>query len=157
MKSFQQLPFESKYTELLLKKTWIKVFPTKNIKDIRGYMDVAYLFVDETDYLDDSIQNELMHAISPYEEKSNCKTILCSTPFKPMGLMQRIENDVNSKYTKLKLDYTYGLDKIYDRVFIEKMKLQPEFEREMNCRYLGRVGNLLSPLKIDKQLIQEIN
>ena len=66
-----------------------------------------------------------------------------------MGLMQRIENDVNSKYVKLKLDYTYGLDKIYDRAFIEKMKLQPEFEREMNCKYLGRIGNLLNPLKID--------
>ena len=133
---FENFPisFESKYTELLLKKTWIKVFPTRNIKDIRGYMDVAYLFVDESDYLEESIQDELMHAISPYEEKSNCKTILCSTPFKPMGLMQRIENDPNSKYVKLKLDYTYGLDKIYDRAFIEKMKLQPEFEREMNCK-----------------------
>ena len=63
--------------------------------------------------------------------------------------MQRIENDVNSKYVKLKLDYTYGLDRIYDRAFIEKMKLQPEFEREMACKYLGRVGNLLSQKTID--------
>jgi hypothetical protein len=62
-------------------------------------MDVAYLFVDEFHYLEESIQDELMHAISPYEEKSNCKIILCSTPFKSLGLMQRIENDVNSKYT----------------------------------------------------------
>ena len=111
--------FESKYTELLLKKTWIKVFPTKNIKDIRGYFEASYIFVDESDYLEESIQDELMHAISPYEEKSNCKIILCSTPFKPLGLMQRIENDVNSKYVKFKLDYRYGLDKIYDRNFIE--------------------------------------
>lgn len=36
---FENFPIglESKYTELWLKKTWIKVFPTKNIKDIRGY------------------------------------------------------------------------------------------------------------------------
>ena len=82
---FPAVTFESKYTELLLKKTWIKVFPTKNIKDIRGYMDVAYLFVDETDYLEESVQDELMHAISPYEEKSNCKIILCSTPIQAYG------------------------------------------------------------------------
>ena len=115
--------FESKYTELLLKKTWIKVFPTKNIKDIRGYFETSYIFVDESDYLEESIQDELMNAISPYEEKSNCKIILCSTPNRPLGLMQRIEKDVNSKYTKLRLDYSYGFDKIYDRAFIEKKKL----------------------------------
>ena len=141
--------FESKYTELRLKKTWIKVFPTKNIKDIRGYFEASHIFVDESDYLKESIQDELMHAISPYEEKSNCKIILCSTPFKPGGLMQTIENDPNSKYVKLKLDYTYGLDRIYDRQFIEKKKLDAEFEREYHCRYLGRTGNLLSPLTID--------
>ena len=85
---FENFPvtFESKYTELRLKKTWIKVFPTKNIKDIRGYFEASYIFVDETDYLEESIQDELMHAISPYEEKNNCKIILCSTPFKPIRI-----------------------------------------------------------------------
>ena len=151
---FENFPvtFESKYTELLLKKTWIKVFPTKNIKDIRGYFEASHIFVDESDYLEESIQDELMHAISPYEEKSNCKIILCSTPFKPLGLMQRIENDVNSKYTKLKLDYTYGLDKIYDREFIEKKKLEPEFEREYNLRYLGKIGSVFSQKDIDRAI-----
>jgi hypothetical protein len=141
--------FESKYTELRLNKTWIKVFPTRNIKDIRGYFETSYIFVDGSDYLDESIQYELMHAISPYEEKSNCKIILCSSPNKPLGLMQTIENDANSKYTKLKLHYSYGLDKIYDRKFIEKKKLEPEFPREYDLQYLGKIGNLLSPLKID--------
>ena len=147
---FPPVTFKSKYTELRLKKTWIKVFPTKNIKDIRGYFETSYIFVDESDYLEESIQDELMHAISPYEEKSNCKIILCSTPNRPLGLMQRIENDVNSKYTKLKLDYSYGLDKIYDRQFIEKKKLDPEFSREYDLKYLGKIGNLLTPLTVDK-------
>jgi hypothetical protein len=149
---FENFPItlESKYTELWLKKTWIKVFPTKNIKDIRGYFETSYIFVDESDYLEESIQDELIHAISPYEEKSNCKIILCSTPNRPDGLMQSIENDPNSKYYKLKLDYTYGLDKIYDRQFIEKKKLEPEFEREYNLKYLGKIGNVFNPLQIDE-------
>ena len=62
--------------------------------------------------LEESIEDELMHAISPYEEKSKCKIILCSTPNRPNSLMQRIKYNPNSKYYKLKLDYTYGLDKI---------------------------------------------
>ncbi len=54
---FENFPIrlESKYTELWLKKTWIKVFPTKNIKDIRGYFETSYIFVDESDYLERSI------------------------------------------------------------------------------------------------------
>jgi hypothetical protein len=57
-KKFPFLNLESRYTELWLKKTWIKVFPTKNIKDIRGYFETSYIFVDESDYLEESIQDE---------------------------------------------------------------------------------------------------
>jgi hypothetical protein len=147
---FPLLKLESKYTELWLKNTWIKVMPTKNIKDLRGYTDVSYLFIDEADYFDESINDELLHAITAYEEKSRGKTIMVSTPNAPDGLFQRIENDPNSKYYKLKLDYTYGLDKIYDRAFIEKKKLEPEFEREYNLKYLGKIGNVFNPLQIDE-------
>ncbi len=114
---FPSLILDSKYTELTIKKTWIKVMPTKNIKDVRGYMDAAYLFIDEADYFEQSIQKELEPAISAYEEKSKGKTIMVSTPNAPGGLFEKIENDKNSKYAKLLLDYTYGLDKIYDRVY----------------------------------------
>ena len=122
-KKFPFLKLESKYTELWLQKTWIKVFPTKNIKDIRGYFEASYIWVDESDHMEPSIQEELFHAIGPYEEKSNCKILLSSTPNRPDGLMQQIEQDKKSKYTKLKLDYTYSLDLIYDRAFIQKKKL----------------------------------
>ena len=139
---FPDLVLDSKYTELVLKKTWIKVMPTKNIKDMRGYMDAAYLFIDEADFFSPKEQEELEPAITAYEEKSKGRTIMVSTPNAPGGLFERIEKDKNSKYTKLFLDYTYGLDKIYDRLFIEKKKLEPEFEREYNLKYLGLVGNV---------------
>lgn len=100
--------------------------------------------------MEPSIQDELFYSIGPYEEKSNCKIILSSTPNRPDGLMQKIENDSNSKYTKLKLHYTYGLDLIYDRAFIEKKKLDPEFKREYNLKYLGKIGNVFTPLQIDQ-------
>ena len=149
---FPNVVFDSKYTELWINKTWIKVMPTKNIKDVRGYMDVAYLFIDEADHFDKSIQEELEPAITAYEEKSKGKTIMASTPNSPDGLFERIEKDPNSKYKKLFLGYELGLGKIYDPEYIAQKKLEPEFEREYNLKYLGKVGNIFSPLQIDKAI-----
>jgi hypothetical protein len=61
---------------------------------------------------------------------------------------ETIEKDPNSKYCKIVLDYTVGLDKIYDRQEIEKKKNEPEFLREYAGQYLGRVGNVLLPSQI---------
>jgi hypothetical protein len=149
---FPNVVFDSKYTELWINKTWIKVMPTKNIKDVRGYMDVAYLFIDEADHFDKSIQEELEPAITAYEEESKGKTIMASTPNRPDGLFERIERDPNSKYKKLFLGYELGLGKIYDPEYIAQKKLEPEFEREYNLKYLGKVGNVFSPSQIDKAI-----
>ena len=46
-------------------------------------------------------------------------------------MMQKIELDPNSKYFKLKLPYTYGLDTIYNPADIEKKKNDIEFERDV--------------------------
>lgn len=122
--------------------------PSRNVKDLRGWTDVSYLFCDESDYFKESVNNELLHAITAYEEKSNCTTIMASTPNRPGGLFETIEKDPNSKYCKIMLDYTVGLDKIYDRKEIEKKKNEPEFLREYGGQYLGRLGNLLLPSQI---------
>jgi len=153
-KNFPSLQLESRYTELTLKSTWVKVFPTNNIKAIRGYFEASYIWADESDHFDPSIEAELLNVISPYEEKSNAKIILSSTPNLPEGLMQRIELDSKSKYYKLKLDYTYGLDKIYDRAFIETKKLEPEFPREYECKYGYGLGNVFTPQQVD--FLQEL-
>lgn len=50
---------------------------------------------------------------------------MVSTPNAPGGLFESIEKDPNSKYHKIFLDYTVGLDKIYDRKEIEKKKNEP--------------------------------
>jgi hypothetical protein len=146
---FPLLQLESKFTDLWIKNTNIKIFPSRNVKDLRGYTDVSYLFIDEADYFDSSVNSELLHAITRYEEKSNCTTIMCSTPNRPDGLFQSIEKDPNSKYHKIILDYTVRLGKIYDPIEIEKKKLEPEFLREYAGQYLGRIGNILTPYQVD--------
>src|SRR4029079_12528475 len=114
-RKFPLLRLESKFTDLWIRNTNIKIFPSRNVKDLRGYTDVSYLFIDEADHFEDSVISELQHAITRYEEKSNCTTIMASTPNKPDGLYETIEKDPNSKYHKISLDYAVGLDKIFDR------------------------------------------
>lgn len=152
-KKFPLITLESKFTDLWIKNTNIKIFPSRNVKDLRGYTDVSYLFIDEADHFEPSVNNELLHAITRYEEKSNCTTIMVSTPNRPGGLFQTIEQDANSKYEKIILSYEIGLDKIYDRQEIEKKKLEPEFPREYECKYLGKVGNVFSPPQVDKCIL----
>jgi hypothetical protein len=147
-RNFPLLNIYTKYTELVLKNTWIKVFPTTAVKDLRGYFSAKFIFVDESDYFPESVQDELIHAITPYQTKSNCKIILSSTPYKPMGLMQRIEQDLNSKYFKLKLPYQLGLNKIYNSKEIELRKQDIEFKREFELQYLGKTGNIFTQEQI---------
>jgi len=74
---------------------------------------------------------------------------MCSTPNRPDGLFESIEKDPNSKYHKIFLLVDVGLDKIFDRVEIAKKRLEPEFPREYEGKYLGKIGNVLTPLQID--------
>ena len=141
---------QSKFTDLWFKNTNVKIFPSRNVKDLRGYTDVSYLFIIEADYFEPSVTTELEHAITRYEEKNNCTTIMVSTPNAPGGLFQKIELDPLSKYHKIFLSYEVGLDKIYDRAEIEKKKREPEFAREYESKYLDRIGNIFSSSQIDE-------
>ena len=145
---FPLIQLESKFTELWIKNTNLICMPSRNVKDLRGYTDVSYFFIDEADYFEPSVNNELLYSITAYEEKSNCTTIIASTPNRTGGLFECIEKDLNSKYEKIFLDYIVGLDKIYDRKDIEKKKNEPEFLREYAGQYLGRVGNVFLPSQI---------
>jgi len=133
-KRFPLIRLESKFTDLWLKKTWIKVLEPRNIMDFESY-DTAYLFIDEADFLEHRAQKELEQAASSFAGRSNCRTIMASTPNQSGGLFEKIENDATSRYARLQLDYSYGIGTIYDNKFIEKKRLEPEFDREYNIKY----------------------
>ena len=154
-RKYPNLQLESKYTELTLNKVWIKVFPTQQVKDLRGHVDVAYIFIDEADFFERIEQDELEAVITAYEEKSKAKIIMVSTPWLPDGLFQKIENDEIFKNTfhKLFLDYTYGLNKIYDNDFIQRKMNEPFFAAEYNLQYAGRIGNVFAQSAIDRCIV----
>src|ERR1041385_4700804 len=151
-RNYPNLELESKYTELWLNKTWIKVFPTQQVKDLRGHVDVAYIFIDEADFFERIEQEELEAVITAYEEKSNAKIIMVSTPWLPDGLFQKIETDQIFKNTfhKMFLDYSVGLDRIYDNDFIRRKMNEPFFAAEYNLQYAGRIGNIFAQSAINR-------
>lgn len=150
---FRNIISNSKYTETTINKTKVKIFPTKNIKDMRGRTDVAYLFVDEADFFTKADQRELPFVISTYEEKSNATIIMVSTPNKPDGLFATIEKQSEEEciFKRLFMGYERGLGKIFDPVWIAKKKVQDPivFEREYNLKYLGGIGNLFTHQMVD--------
>jgi len=119
---------------------------------LRGHVDVAYIFIDEADFFERIEQEELEAVITAYEEKSKAKIIMVSTPWLPDGLFQKIETDQIFKNTfhKMFLDYTYGLNKIYDNDFIIRKMNEPFFAAEYNLQYAGRIGNIFSQAAINR-------
>jgi len=90
--------------------------------------------------------------ITAYEEKSNAKIIMVSTPWLPDGLFQKIETDQIFKNTfhKMFLDYSVGLDRIYDNDFIRRKMNEPFFAAEYNLQYAGRIGNIFAQSAINR-------
>jgi hypothetical protein len=77
---------------------------------------------------------------------------MVSTPNAPGGLFYNIEREDEDSclYKRLKMDYHYGLGKIYTQQEIDKAKLSPGFDREYGLQYLGRIGNVFSSSQIDR-------
>jgi hypothetical protein len=133
-KRFPLLKLDSKFTDFWLKKTWIKILDPTDSIDFAAH-DIAYLFIDDADFMEAAEQSKLEQVISSCSVRSNCRTIMVSTPNQRGGLFEKIGNDETSGYTKLKLDYRYGLGTFYDSKFIETKKLEPGFDREYNIVY----------------------
>jgi hypothetical protein len=105
----------------------------------------------QLDFIRKSDQDNVRHVAERYIGKSNPFLVLVITPNMPGSLFEKIQKEPEQTclYKRLFLDYHYGLDKIYTREEIEKAKKSPSFEREYCLKYFGKIGNLLSPLKIE--------
>ena len=79
---------------------------------------------------------------------------MVSTPNAPNGLFDKIERESEESciYKRLKLDYTYGLDRIYSKQEIDKAKKSPSFGREYDLQYLGLIGNTFHTGDIERAI-----
>jgi hypothetical protein len=111
-----------------------------------------FIFLDESDMFRKGEQDEIRDVSERYIGKSDPYIVMCSTPNDPEGLFQKIEKEHEQTciYKRFKMDYTYGLGKIYTKQEIEKARASPSFDREYRCFYLGKIGNVFSPKQVDK-------
>ena len=80
---------------------------------------------------------------------------MVSTPNAPNGLFDKIEREPEDTclYKRVKLDYTYGLGKIYTEAEIENAKHSPSFKRRVPTYSILDLKEISSVLyKLDKAI-----
>ena len=146
------LIFDNKETVLELNGCQIEAYPSNHIDSFRALANPKFIFIDEGDFFRKSEQDDVRFVSERYIGKSDPYIILVSTPNAPGGLFEKIEKEPESTciYKRLKMDYTYGIGKIYSKEEIDKVRQSPSFEREYNLKYLGIIGNTFHTKDIDR-------
>jgi hypothetical protein len=144
-------------TVAVLNGVKVEAFPSHHVDTMRGLDRVKFIMSDESDYYPPFQQREVRAVMEGYIGKPNSDPtiIICSTPRAPGGLLQEIELEKNSLYYRLFLTYEYGLEgdyPIYSKEQIELARKSPDFPREFEGKYLGQIGNVISPIAIDRCL-----
>ncbi|MGI0033805.1 MAG: DEAD/DEAH box helicase family protein [Nitrososphaeraceae archaeon] len=146
--------FSNKETVLELNGVKIEVYPSHHLDAMRGLANVSFILLDEADFFPPGQQQDARDISERYIGKSNPFIVMASTPSAPNSLFYRIEHETEQEciYQRLKLDYTYGLDKIYSKEEIEKQKQSPSVKREYDLQYLGLIGNTFHIKDIDRAM-----
>src|SRR6476659_5105243 len=148
------LYFQNKETVLELNGCTIEAYPSNHIDSFRSLDNPKFILLDESDFWRKSEIDNVRHVAERYIGKSDPYIVMISTPNAPGGLFERIEKESEETclYKRLKMDYNYGLGKIYTKEEIDKAKLSPGFDREYGLQYLGKIGNVFSSFQIDKAI-----
>ena len=93
--------------------------------------DIKMIVCDEASYFDLSQIQEARETIERYIAISRPTIVLCSTPNRPLELMEQIRQEPEDKciYKRMYLSYDVGLGKIYTQQEIELQKQSPSFEK----------------------------
>ena len=148
------ITFDTKETVVELNGCVIEAFPSNHSDSFRSLTNPAFLLLDELDFLRKSEQNEIRFIAERYIAKSNPYIVLVSTPNAPGMICQKIEQEPEDTciYKRLRLDYTYGLNRIYTVEEIEKAKKSISFAREMDLQYMGLQGNSFHTADIERSI-----
>jgi hypothetical protein len=144
--------FTDKETVLNLNGVRIEAFPSHHADSARGLPSVSIIFADELAFFPDKEKDNVMDIMLRNVPKSNPWLIAVSTPNKPGDVMDTIMKEPfeTSVWKKVYLDYLYGVDRIYTKEEIEKVKNTRSFAREFCLQFTGLEGNVFSQMSIDK-------
>jgi hypothetical protein len=110
-----QINFQDKETVLELNGCRIEAYPSNHIDSFRSLDSPKFILLDEADFFRKGEQEDVRHVSERYIGKSDPYIVMVSTPNAPNGLFEKIEKEPEASciYKRLKMNYTYGLDKIY--------------------------------------------
>lgn len=135
----------------------IQAFPSHHVIAMRGYTDVAFIFIDEADFFKANQQQETRDVAEGYIAKANSNPyiVMVSTPNLPGGMFEQMEQNTDPDfiYHRVWMPYTLGLSKIYTQEEIDEAKRSPSFEREYNLKYGFGSGNVFRPEQIDQCIL----
>ena len=115
--------FTNKETVLELNGCQIEAYPSNHLDSFRSLTNPKFIFLDEEDMCRKGEQEDVRHVSECYIGKSDPYIVMVSTPDVPGGLFYQIENEPEETclYKRLKLDYTFGLGKIYTEEEIDQI------------------------------------
>ena len=149
-----QLLFEGKETEIVINGVEIRAYPSHHLDAMRGLTNVAAVFMDEASFFDEMGTKDAVDISQRYIAKSNPFLIVVSTPDHPGDLLPQIteQNENECIYKCFFLPYTVGLGGIFSEEEIKIAKRSSSFEKEYNIKFLGQIGNVFLPEKIDEAI-----
>jgi hypothetical protein len=132
----------------------VEAFPSNHIDSYRALDNPKFILLDESDFFRKREQEEVRYVSERYIGKSDPYIVMVLTPNNPGGLFYQIEQEPEDTclYKRLKMDYHYGLGKIYTQEEIDKASQSLGFDREYGLQYLGKVGIVFSELQILKAI-----
>ena len=109
------LTFSNKETILELNGCTIQAYPSNHIDSDRALDNPKFILLDESDFFCKGEQEEVRHVSERYISKYDPYIVMVSTPNNPGGLFYQIEQEPEGirLYKRLKMDYHYGLGRIY--------------------------------------------
>jgi hypothetical protein len=146
MKSLFNHEFKTKESVCILNGCRIEAFPTNHLSPARG-LNPKIVMLDEADFFPNRYQDEARTVAERYIPKTNPHILLISTPNLPGGLFERMEDETDNGYVMKQMDYTIGLNKVFDPVDIETAKKSPSFEREYNLKYGFGTGDIFEGIE----------
>ncbi len=133
----------------------IEGYPAQNALSLRSYANFAFIFVDEADFFQKSLQKEVRTGVERYIAKSNPFVYFVSTPDKPNGMFYEIFSRPQEEtfYKQYKLDYHVGEGLIFTKQQIEEQKKSEFFAREYELQFGGLSGNFFSTSAVYKNVV----
>jgi hypothetical protein len=151
---YQYFPY-AKQTErtIRINNVEITAFPGGHMDTARSLTNCRMFFLDEFDFFFEQQNIEGGRKIAERQiAKSDPDILIASTPNRPDGPMQKIQNEEPSLYNKIFLPYTVGIGTIYTRKQIKENMKSPSFDQEYGLKYLGGIGNCFNLQDIESAI-----